>query len=261
MVSIIIVNYNTKRTTAKCLKSVFAYCTSAKEVIVVDNNSSDGSGEFLEKNFPSVKILKNKKNLGFARANNQGAAQARGDILFFLNSDVLIQRNIISVIEEDLYQYNNRGVAAPSLLTEQRVEQEHSHGDFPGLFSLVVNKLKTGKKKKTKDGIIETDWVSGAALAVKKRVYDRVGGFDEGFFMYFEDIDLCRRIKDQGYKVIQDKRISLIHRGGVSFGNAYKKKKQYYYRSQDYYFTKNHGKMATGSLKALRYPCKLFKMK
>lgn len=259
MISIIIVNYNTKNATAECLDSLFAFSDFWGEIIVVDNNSQDGSVDLLRGRFPSIKILENQENLGFAQANNQAATQATGKILFFLNSDTLIQEDIFSAIKEDFFQKKDLGGLAPTLLTEQGELQEHACGDFPGVLSLLTNKIRPYQKKETSSDLSEVDWVSGAALAVRKDVFEQVGGFDHNFFMYFEDIDLCYRIKKEGYKIVRDNRMFVLHRGGVSFGSNNKQKKQYYYNSQDHYFRKQHGRAVMWGIKMLRFPYKFFK--
>ncbi len=254
--SIIIVNYNTKNLTKNCLNSIFANCKSINfEIIVVDNNSQDSSIEMLKKDFgDKIKLIANNENIGFGPANNQGAKIAKGKYLFFLNSDTIIKSDIFSAIKIFLNSNKDIGVISPKLLLADGSEQERAYGKFPTLFSVIAEKFKRPKIVKNKS--LEVDWVSGAALIIRKDIFKRVSGFDEKFFMYFEDIDLCRRVKDFGYKIIVFSEIAVIHLGGKSL-NKFSKRKEYYYKSQNYFYKKYYGNLKMNLMRFIRLPYKL----
>lgn len=258
--SIIIINYKTKDITKRCLKSILLNCNSDYEIILVDNNSNDGSVEYLEKEFADkVKIIKNETNLGFAKANNIGAKKAQGDYLLFLNSDTILHNDILNDFTSFINKQNNLnnlGIIAPKLILEDSTEQKGAYGNFPNIFNTIFLKFK--KKKNVKKKVFEVDWVSGAAFVIKNNIFKKLNGFDESFFMYFEDVDLCKRLKSLSFKVIVNKNIVLTHLGGKSITKSGIRKK-YYYNSQDYYFKKHYGIKIMTLMKIIRLPFKLIK--
>lgn len=259
--SIIIVNFNTKNLLKNCLSSIFNnYKSSDFEIIVVDNNSQDSSVTMLKNEFADnkIKLITNNRNIGFGAANNQGATMARGEYLFFLNSDTIIKENILIPLRHFLDSYENIGIIAPKLLLEDGSEQQHAYGGFPTLFSVIADKFK--KKKIKNSQPFEADWISGAALIIKRDIFNKINGFDEKFFMYFEDIDLCKRVKDLGYKVMVFPKIAVIHLGGKSL-NKFSKRKEYYYKSQDYYYKKHYGNLRMNLMKIFRLPYKLLMLR
>ncbi|MBL7057716.1 glycosyltransferase [Patescibacteria group bacterium] len=258
MFSIIIVNYNTLELTKNCIISVLKHCSERMfEIILVDNNSCDGSVEYFKDKFINkVKIISNKTNVGFGCANNQASKIATGKYLFFLNSDTIVSDNILEKIDE-LFIFNEGvGIVLPKLILEDGSEQAHAYGDFPNIFSLISNKFKVGKRE-CRNGYFETDWVTGAALVIRKSIFDMVGGFDEKFFMYFEDIDLCKKVNVAGFVSVVLPSVHLIHLGGGS-SKIFSLKKELYYVSQDYYFRKHLGVVQLYIMKLLRCPIRLF---
>ncbi len=254
--SAIIVNYNTKELVENCLNSIFTHCDDGSfEIIVIDNASQDGSVEMFKNNFKDkVKLIANSRNAGFGSANNQGAKIARGEYLFFLNSDTIIKNNILVELEKSFLRDENIGAVAPKLFLEDGGEQPYAFGNFPSLASAVFEKFKSSAKYRSNP--FEVDWASGAALAVKKNVFEKLGGFDKKFFMYFEDIDLCKRIKEAGYKILVNPRASLTHLCGKSL-SRFIKRKRYYYESQDYFYKKHYGSFKMYLMKIIRWPYKV----
>ncbi len=250
--SIIIVNYNTKTLLKNCLNSIFVNCQlNDFEVIVVDNDSRDGSIEMLDKNFKDkVKIIANKENIGFGPANNQGAQIAKGEYLFFLNSDTIIKDDILTLIKNFLETNSQVGIVSPCLLLENGTKQEFAFGNFPTLFNSVFRKIDIKNTNNNKPR--EVDWVSGAALIIRKNIFKKVGGFDENFFMYFEDVDLCKRVWDLGYKIMILPQFFLVHLGGKSI-DIDRQRKKYYYTSQDYFYKKHYGYLVMYLMKFARW--------
>lgn len=255
--SIIIINYNTKAITKDCIESIFVNCSGDYEVILVDNNSDDGSVAYLHKLFKDkIKLIENETNLGFAKANNIGAKEAEGDYLFFLNSDTILYDNILKYFNSFINQQSNLGIVAPKLVLEDGTKQRRAYGDFPNIFNTIFNKFK--EEKNIKEKIFQVDWVSGAAFVIKKNIFKKINGFDEKFFMYFEDIDLAKRVKSLGFKVVVNKNIVVTHLGGKSISKSGIRKK-YYYNSQAYYFKKHYGIMTMIFMKIIRLPFRLIK--
>jgi len=254
--SVIIVNYNSQEVLQKCLSSLQKYWKSAPfqwEVIVVNNDSQP---LFLPDFSFSCSIIDICQNVGFAAANNSGAMRARGELLFFLNPDTLITDTSFFEMISYLAKNSSVGVIAPCLiLPKNRQPQPWTCGSKTSLRRILFK--NTFLKPWKKHSLVKVDWVSGAALLTKKRLFNQVGGFDENFFMYFEDQDLCLRIKQLGFEVIFFPFAKVIHLNGQSWKNA-AQQKQYFYRSQDYFFQKHHSLFSASFLKIIR---KLFKQK
>lgn len=225
-ISIIVVSFNTKDLLQKCLASVFKFTKSLFfEVIVIDNASTDGSPQMVSKKFPQVKLIVNKKNLGFGTANNQGAKTAIGKWLFFFNSDAYLIDNSLPKLLERLNKDKKIDVAGPLILNTDRTIQQ-SVGFFPNLpqvfyWMSFLDDLPGGDllkpyhvdhyrfyKKEQK-----VDWVTGAAMIARKDVFKKVNGFDEKFFLYSEDVDLCYKIKRAGFKIIFSPAAIVVHLG------------------------------------------------
>ncbi|MFA6392440.1 MAG: glycosyltransferase family 2 protein, partial [Patescibacteria group bacterium] len=201
-ISIIIINYKTTLLLQKCLESIKQiYDKNIAEIIVVDNSPSDDLGQFLEAEFSNTSFLKNDDNHGFGQANNQAAKIAQGDILFFLNPDTLIQENIFQKIINAFEQDPKIGIVAPQLILPDNSFQPWAYGKEGGILEIIKNKFFTQSTKQPSNQLTNTDWVSGAAMAIRRDIFEKVNGFDEKFFMYFEDIDLCLRTKKLGYKI------------------------------------------------------------
>ncbi|GBE16976.1 N-acetylglucosaminyl-diphospho-decaprenol L-rhamnosyltransferase [bacterium BMS3Abin15] len=281
--SIIIVNYKSERYIEKCIVSIREKIKDLSfEIIVVNNDESD-----IE--FDNVKIINSGENVGFGRANNLGAKEARGKYLLFLNPDtLLLTENIKKVVEE--FENNEKiGMVGPRLLTIKNETQRWCAGAESSLLNLIRNNFGATKSKKIWESKEKTraDWVSGAAMFIKKELFYRLSGFDEKFFMYFEDEDLCKRVRSTGYKIIYFPEVEIKHLGGKSFENktlkdsnltcktksseaflsvkalasaeakeGKKAQKNYFYASQDYYFQKHFGKLTSWIVKFLR---KVFK--
>jgi GT2 family glycosyltransferase len=249
--SIIIVNYKTKDLTANCINSVIEKFNNFDyEIIIIDNASSDGSLEEINKIFfEKIKIIKNDSNIGFGPANNKAAKIANGDYLFFLNSDTILESGDLGEIDGYFKKNKNVGIIGPQLILQNGKHQPYSNGSFPSLFNVLFQKFN----KDCHNEISEADWVSGAALIIRKEIFLKLKGFDENFFMYFEDIDLCKLTKNLGYKVIYFPRFIVKHLLGQSQSNFYKRKNDYFI-SQDYFFKKHYGILAMIILKILRFP-------
>jgi GT2 family glycosyltransferase len=228
--SIIIVNYNVKHFLNQCIKSIEnARKNIDLEIIVVDNNSIDDSVEMLKNVFPSIKLILNKKNVGFSKANNQAIKQAKGKYILLLNPDTIIQENTLT--ETINYFDNNINIGAIGVkmidgngkfLPESKRSLPTPSSAFYKIFGL--SKIFPKSKKFSQyhlsyldpDKINEIDVISGAFFMTKKEILDQIGMLDERFFMYGEDIDLSYRIQKIGYKNIYFPKTSIIHYKGES---------------------------------------------
>ena len=252
-VSIIFVNYKTKDLTINAIKSVFEKTQGIDfEIFVIDNNSQDGSIEAIEKEFPNINIIKNPINGGFGAANNIAIKQAKGKYILCLNTDTLLINNAIKIMYDFMEKEENQNVGVcGSALFNKDLTFGICGGNLPsineiywkfGLRKLFYSKyLKykltlTMRELNTKNDI---GYISGADIFFRQSVLDKVGMFDEKFFMYFEETDLCKRIRDKGYdiKIIKDAKI--IHLEGQSNDNTLQKK-EISKQSEFYYFRKHH---------------------
>lgn len=225
-VSIIVLSWNTKQLLGQCLRSLM----SELEIIVVDNGSRDGSPEMVRKEFPGVKLIRNKKNLGFAKGNNQGAQAAAGDLVMFLNSDTIVQNKAIEKLANTLSEMDNKVAAISPLLTNEdgSIQKDPCYLKFPSLLTTLFYYNKILKRLIVKffpriffsatnfERLTEVDQLPGAAMMVRKEVFNKLGGFDESYPLYFEDVDLCFRMKKLGYKLMLEPKAEIIHLGRKS---------------------------------------------
>lgn len=232
--SVITISYNTKKITIKTINNLINSLSQFKflwEIIIVDNGSNDGSVDFLvdlKKKNKSIKLIKNKKNLGYSKANNQAIKYSRGQYLLFLNSDVLVKKVNFLKIFSFLDKNEKVGGLTVKVLLENGKIDWASHRGFPTLWNSfcyffklenflgripLINYLFGGYHLtfKNLDKIHEIDSASGAFFLVRKKIIDKIGGFDESFFMYGEDLDLSYRIKKEGYKIIYYPKYEVIH--------------------------------------------------
>ena len=205
-VSVIIVNYNGKKFLEKCLESLCKVNYENFEIIVVDNNSTDGSIELVTKNYPSIILLKLNSNKGFAEPNNIGAKIANGKYLLFLNNDTIVTPSFISEMVQVIE--NDKKIAICQSLLLKPDESVDSSGDFIDHLGVVYNSTK-----KT-DEIREISSARGASMLIRKDVFDILEGFDEKFYVSFEDVDLGWRTWMIGYKVILTPKSVVYHVGG-----------------------------------------------
>jgi GT2 family glycosyltransferase len=228
--SVIIVNYNVRAFLESALVSVRKAMNGISgEIIVVDNASDDGSVEMMQQKFPDVQLIANRKNLGFAAANNQAMRQSRGTYLLLLNPDTLVQEDTFRVMIDFLEHHPGVGMAGCKILNPDGTLQLACRRSFPtpwvaftkvsGLSSLFPHSQLFGKYNLaylSPDQSYEVDAISGSFMFLRKSVFDTVGGLDEQFFMYGEDLDWCYRIKNSGSKIYYVHSTQIIHYKGES---------------------------------------------
>lgn len=230
-VAIVILNWNGRAFLEKFLPSVIASSYEHKEIIVVDNASTDDSIEFLKQYFPSIKIIVNPVNEGFAKGYNTGLKQVESDYYVLLNSDVEVTTDWIQPIIELMESDITIGACQPKLLSYDNKDQFEYAGASGGWIDAFGYPFTRGRvfdsfemDKGQYDDVVPCFWASGAAMFVRSAVYHQLGGLDEYFFAHQEEIDLCWRMQLQGYKIYVHPLSVVYHVGGGTLpkGNSRK---------------------------------------
>lgn len=249
-VSFVILNYRSEDYLRRCVKSIVLHAKDISYEIVIVNN--DEKPLMLEFQNPNIIVIDNGSNGGYAKGCNIGSKSTKGNILFFLNADTEF---LSSDVKEFFKTFENGdvGAIAPRLVTPEGGVQDWSVGYDVTLLEIIKNNIGLIRSRKlwAKEKTCAVDWASGAALAIPKKIFDKCNGFDESFFMYFEDVDICRRIRKLGLKIMLVPNFKILHAGGKSYSNSEKQKK-HYYASQDRYFNKHFGKIQSQLLSILR---------
>lgn len=260
-VSVIFVNYNTKDLVRQCIKSLYVKTIGIEiEIIISDNNSADGSIEMIETEFPEVILLKNNENLGFGKANNRGIEVAKGNYLFLLNTDTYLINNAIKIMFDFMELPVNKLVACcgGDLFNEDGSKQA-SYGNFPSLLDAISQlgfsrfyknyyiKHITGGVLNYEEKLKSVDYICGADMFLRKSTMDKVGYFDEDFFLYFEETEMSFRIHKAGYKSVLIPEAKIVHLEGGSqvFDKINYFKINQFSKSRRIYFEKTSGKIKT----------------
>lgn len=258
--SIIIVSYNTKKITLNCLKSIISSLKNTKlryELIIIDNNSNDGSqkeiSSFKSQNKEiNIVLIFNKKNVGFGKANNQAVKIAKGEYILFLNSDIIVLNNSIEKLYK-FYKQNEKMInfLGGKLLNKNKTSQPSCGPMYyiPMVFAhLFLKGDYWGLTRYSPNNVKEVDWVSGACILTKKEYFNKIGGFDENIFMYMDEIDLLYRAKKYGFRVFFYPKAKFIHLGSASSG-----KRTYpilqVYKGLLYFYKKHRSQMENVILK------------
>ncbi|RBA29703.1 glycosyltransferase family 2 protein [Flavobacterium tibetense] len=218
--SVVIVNYNGLQFLKNCLDSLEEKLDAILyEIIILDNDSRDESCTFIKENYPEVKLIESKINYGFAKGNNQAVKYAKGKYLLLFNNDTILLNRIESALEL-LEQDKTIGVIGINMLNAKK-KYIPASGIFPNYKNmfrfknmfLMGYEFKAGKFSKD---YYEVDWLGGSFLLLLRETYSRVGGFDEDYFMYVEDVDFCKRIEKLGLKRVFMSRLNYIHYVGFN---------------------------------------------
>ncbi|MCL5951645.1 MAG: glycosyltransferase family 2 protein [Chloroflexi bacterium] len=231
------------------------------QIIVVDNASSDDTLRMLQVDFPQVQVLANSENVGFTRGNNQALAEARGRYLFLLNPDAELQPGALAALLTFMESHPRVGLIGPRLWYADGSLQS-SRRRFPTLatafFESTILQLWFPHNATLAhyymldtddDAAQEVDWVTGAAMFVRRELYEKIGGLDEGFFMYSEELDWCYRAKRAGWQVVYLPAANVLHREGQSSGQVLAQRDIYFHSSKVRFFRKYHGSFAAGVLR------------
>ena len=250
--SVIIVSYNTRDMTLDCLRVLQSELRElTAEVFVVDNASTDGSADAVREAFPEVRLIANPRNAGFGAANNLALAQARGHYLLLLNTDAFPRPGAVGMLIDYLERHPTVGVVGPRLLYKDGSLQQ-SCFRFPtplGAWAENVGLTRVLRHHAAFDDYRgwdhaierEVDFVIGACLLLRRKVYERVGGFDERFFMYQEEADWQRRVHEAGWTVAFTPSAEAVHLAGASGRAEPVRISGHFFESLDKYVLKHHG--------------------
>jgi GT2 family glycosyltransferase len=228
----VLVNYNAGQELRTALQSIADEMAGRTwEAVVVDNASADGSAAIVEEFAPQARLLRNTANVGFGRGINQGVAASQAPLILIMNPDCRLESGAVAALRGELDGRRQCAIAGPRVLDPDGAEQGSARGDpdmLTGLFgrtSLLRNLLPSssvsrrnvvagGHDSKT------VDWVSGACMLVRRSAFDEVGGFDARYFLYWEDADLCRRLRAHGHEIHYVPAATAVHRVGHSSKTA-----------------------------------------
>ena len=255
--SIVIVSWNVCKLLNDCLTSIYKNNWQHNlEVFVVDNDSSDQSVKMVRDKFPQVKLISNKTNLGFPKANNQAIRRSAGRHILLLNPDTVVKPKSLDLMIDYLDQHPQTGALGPKLLNPNGTLQRSCLG-FPTLGALIMRNLfleylwpsnPWSRKYLLNDwnhlNLREVDQPMGAALLVRKTVIDQIGLMDENIYMFFDEVDWCTRIKLADFKIFFFPEAEITHWGGQSIKkwSGFKLSRSWN-KSRDYYFRKHFGQL------------------
>ncbi|MFB6181547.1 MAG: glycosyltransferase family 2 protein [Candidatus Magasanikbacteria bacterium] len=230
--SVITVTWNNEDEIAEQIRSVRSACNDIEfEQIIVDNDSPDDTVKVIEKNFPEVKLIANKENKGFGTANNQGVEQAEGEFLLFLNPDMKLKEGSLDKIVKWMRDNEDVGIACPKLINEDGSFNEHASPrsfptvleqlaiifKIPHIFPSVLDRYLMTDFDPSKER--EVDSVRGSFMLMRREIVEELGwAFDPRYFIWYEDVDICREVKSLGYKVMYTPVIEAVDYVGKSFG-------------------------------------------
>jgi GT2 family glycosyltransferase len=248
----IIVSYNTREMTLRCIDALRnALAGMESEIWVVDNASKDGSAEAVRERFAGVRVIENPINAGFGAANNLAMKQATGKYLLLINSDAFVEADAVARMIRIIEQDKHIGVVGPRLLNaDGSLQRSVYRFPSPGqawLENLWLSRLlsRLGIREDYEswphDREADVPWAIGACLLVRREVIDRVGAFDERFFMYAEEADWQKRIRDAGYRIAFTPEARVTHLGGGSGTQERAKISEHFFQSLDRYQKKHHG--------------------
>jgi hypothetical protein len=233
--SVVIVTYNSSLFLTDCLTSVLRQGgTLAYEVIVVENASTDRSLDILRGQFPAARVIRNSANRGFTAANNQAIEAATGKYILLLNPDTVVHAGCLEIMVRFMDAHQEAGAAGPKICNEDGSLQR-TGVTFPSLWNVFVESLFLddlfpssrifGQHRRLYDNpdlVHDVDYLQGSCLCIRRRALDDAGFLDEDFFMYFEETDICYRLKQHGWKILYNPSASIVHAGG-SGGTFYGK--------------------------------------
>lgn len=250
-VSIIILNWNTRDLLADCLDSIAQTAGDLDiTIIVLDNASTDGSQAMVQQRFPHVRLIVNQENVGFARANNQGMAVSDGRYALLLNSDALLTPGTLQALVRLADAKPQAGIVGAQLLNPDGSFQA-SHTPFPSLWReflilsgvgrALYGRWYPSRGPEEDKGPQIVDYVEGACLLVRREAFEDVGGLDESYFMYAEEVDWCYAMRAKGWQVWYQPAAKVIHLGGGSSRNRRTQREGDLYRSRVRFFRKHYG--------------------
>lgn len=263
-VSIIVVTWNSLAHLQRCLQSLRASCPRVSyEVIVVDNASSDGTVVFLKEQHRDVVLVANETNRGFAAANNQALAVARGRYILLLNPDTIVHDDAVDALVKFMETHSDAAAAGPALRNEDGTPQ-HTGVRFPNNLNILFesffldrlfprSKLFGRHKQLYADGTLprRVDYVQGACMIVRADVVREIGGLDEQFFLYFEEVDWCKRMEQGGCTVYYCPSAVVTHLANVELGHYDERRIVHYHRSLMLFYHKHYSHTSSWILRLI----------
>ena len=255
-VSIIIVSYNVRSYLAHSIDAILKSDHKNIEIIVVDNHSYDGTCDYLKENYQdieSVNIISNSENVGFGKAVNQASKIATNEYIMVLNPDTIIEESTISTLVDYLDKKNHVGMVGPKILNADGTLQLACKRSFPtikvalpkllGLDRIFPNSRWAGKYNLTyldPEKVHKVDAISGSCMLIKSKIFKAINGFDENFFMFGEDLDLCKRVWEENYEIHYLPKTKIIHYKGQSVKTATYDSREAFYKSMKIYIKKHY---------------------
>lgn len=247
--AIVILNWNGIKLLKKFLDPLIRYNDSENEIYIIDNKSSDDSIDYIKSNFPSIKIIENKKNYGYAKGYNQGLMKVNADIFCLLNNDVEVTQDWTKPIMNEFGTNPIIAAIQPKILNYKNKDYFDYAGAAGGFIDCLGYPYCDGrvhniieKDNKQYDYNKDIFWASGACLFIRKDVFIKLKGFDESFFNHMEEIDLCWRILKSGYKIKYVYKSKVFHVGGATLDYNNPKKTFYNFRNSLFTIIKNSEK-------------------
>ncbi|MEK6153715.1 glycosyltransferase family 2 protein [Flavobacteriaceae bacterium 3-367] len=244
-IAIVILNWNGEKLLEKYLPSVTQFSKEA-DLYVADNASSDGSVSFLETHYPNIKIIKNNSNGGFAKGYNDALKEVEADIFCLLNSDVEVTENWLEPVKDVFRNIPEAAIVQPKILDLKRKDHFEYAGAAGGFIDQLGYPFCRGrifqaleKDRGQYDDVREIFWATGACMFIKREVFKHLKGFDEDYFAHQEEVDLCWRAKNSGYKVFYTGKAFVYHLGGSTLDNMNPKKTYLNFRNSLFSITKN----------------------
>lgn len=247
--SIIIVNWNTKKLLVECIDSIYAsHPITEFDIWVVDNASSDGSPEMIRDRYPDVNLIVKRENIGFARANNQAFQHCEGKYILLLNPDTVVEPNAIEDLVQFLDETPNAGMVGPRLLNPDKSLQISAFPiptlskEFWRMFHLdtFVPYANYPMDKWDLDAVREVDSLLGACMLIRREALGNIGLFDEEYFIYSEEVDLCTRLKKGGWQLYWLPSAAVVHYGAESTQQVAEEMFLRLYAGKILYFRKHH---------------------
>ncbi len=260
--SIIIINHKQEDLLKKCLTSIYStFKSSAFEVIVIDN-SCDGKPSSYD--LPNFRILESE-NYGYATANNLGAKKAKGKYLFFLNADTEVRNDFLDEIDREFSEkefgaiglklINPDGSFQPSCYLENKFLNEFKNKKLEMIFKGDDEEEKSRIEKEFLN-TDKVDWVSGAAMIIRRKVFESIGGFDERYFLFYEDADICKRLSEKGYEIYYYPKAEVMHLKGENVNKNFYDVTYYFSKKSQILYYKTHNNFIQRILIRVYLVCK-----
>ena len=258
-VTVAVVSYNTRDDLRRCLASLRSHSGMPCQVVVVDNASADGSADMVEAEFPEARLVRNPENVGFSRANNQALREATAPYALMLNSDAELTPGALPALAALLDARPRLGAVGPRTLSPDGTVQVSFGPALTPVAEWRQCRLVRGVKGRRPAALAEAaarasvehapDWLSGSCLLARKEALDAVGGFDEGFFLYEEDVDLCLRLRRAGWGLLFTPAAEVVHHLGRSTEADPARARLEYHRAHLRFYGKHNGPVLTAALR------------